>query len=111
MGLVRGVYVDVLGRDPEKPPHYSPNWGEADGRELMLDAARRHLVEKPDGDIALGDVLVFRLYKDVSAKHCAIVSGPDSMIHAYSGKAVIEVTIGDWWLRHVAGVFRFPEKE
>lgn len=108
LGLVRGVYVGLYGDDPEQPPAYSPEWGESDGRELMLQAARRHLVEVPGKVWALGDVLLFRMKAGVSAKHCAIVSGDDMMIHAYSAIGVVETSIGSWWSRHVAGVFTYP---
>lgn len=108
LGLVRGVYKGLYGKEAEEPPAYGPNWGEADGRELMLDAARRHLVELEPNTWGIGDVLVFRLYQDVSAKHCAIVSSEDMMIHAYSGQSVIETNIGSWWRRHVASAFSFP---
>lgn len=58
LGLVRGVYKDVLGREPEMPPAYSRDWGEANGRETLIEAARRHLIEIPVQDAKAGDVLV-----------------------------------------------------
>ena len=45
LGLVRGIYADVCGHAPEKPPPYSPDWAEARGRETLIVAARRHLIE------------------------------------------------------------------
>lgn len=108
LGLVRGVYIGLYGDDPQEPPPYSPDWGESDERELMLAAARQHLIEQPEKTWNIGDVLLFRLRPTVAAKHCAIVSGEDMMIHAYSEIGVVETSIGNWWQRHVAGVFSFP---
>lgn len=108
LGLVRGVYIELYGDDPEQPPPYSPDWGEADGRELMLAAASKHLVPIESRQWAIGDVLLFRLKAGVSAKHCAIVTGDDLMTHAYSQIGVVETSIGSWWSRHVAAVFSFP---
>jgi hypothetical protein len=42
------------------------------------------------------------------AKHCAIATSRDAMIHAHDGATVCEVAIHPWWGRHLAGVFRFP---
>jgi cell wall-associated NlpC family hydrolase len=41
------------------------------------------------------------------AKHAAIVSGTDRMIHAWSGHAVVETHIGRWWRARAAFAFRF----
>ncbi len=46
LGLVRGVYREVMGRDPEVAPAYSRDWGETDGLETLLNAAGRHLARR-----------------------------------------------------------------
>jgi hypothetical protein len=45
------------------------------------------------------------------AKHAAILSGDDTMIHAHDGAAVAEVTFAPWWRRRLAYAFRFPGME
>ncbi|MEM7499097.1 MAG: peptidase, partial [Pseudomonadota bacterium] len=40
LGLVRGVWREVLGAEPGPVPAYTPDWAEADGTERMLRAAR-----------------------------------------------------------------------
>jgi NlpC/P60 family putative phage cell wall peptidase len=118
LGLVRGVYAELYGVTPEEPPAYTMTWGEYGKEELMLEAARRHLMEvsvSEDGHtLALdeqrwltGDVLLFRARIGAVAKHCCIVSGEDTMIHSYSGIGVAETSIGIWKSR-AAGVFKFP---
>jgi NlpC/P60 family putative phage cell wall peptidase len=47
LGLVRGVWREVYGVEPEAPPPYSPDWGEAGSVEHIIDAARRHMREIP----------------------------------------------------------------
>jgi hypothetical protein len=42
------------------------------------------------------------------AKHAAIVTSADTMVHAHDGAAVAEVTIAPWWRRRLAYAFRFP---
>lgn len=113
LGLVRGVYAELYGKPSETPPAYSRDLAEATGRETLIEAARRHLVEvMPLEEILAGDVLIFRLRGNAMAKHCGVVSAtrPDCMIHAFEGAPVCEVHIGAWWARRVAAVFRFPPK-
>ena len=42
LGLVRGVWREVYGAEPEAPGAYSPDWAETSVGDPMLDAARRH---------------------------------------------------------------------
>ncbi|AWM87753.1 NlpC/P60 family protein [Microvirga sp. 17 mud 1-3] len=107
LGLLRGVWRDVMGTEPELPPPYSPDWAEAGG-EALLAAARRHLVARDDLSVAPGDVLLFRWREGLSAKHCAVASSADAMVHAHDGAAVAEVAFRPWWRRHLAHVFTFP---
>jgi NlpC/P60 family putative phage cell wall peptidase len=43
LGLVRGVWRDVVGGEMEAPPAYSADWAEVGGREMLLEAAERWL--------------------------------------------------------------------
>jgi NlpC/P60 family putative phage cell wall peptidase len=45
----------------------------------------------------------------VPAKHCAIASANERMIHAYWGRACVESWLGRWWRERLAGAFRFPD--
>ncbi len=38
LGLVRGLWREVVGAEPEGVPPYSPDWAEAGGREILLVA-------------------------------------------------------------------------
>lgn len=107
LGLLRGVYRDAVGEEPETPPPYSPSWGESGKREPMLEAAARHLDPIPLTDAGPGDVLVFRMKQGAVAKHCAVMVEEGMMIHAHSGRSVVKVTCGEAWQRKVAGAFRF----
>lgn len=108
LGLVRGVYRELTGREPEFPPPYSPDWAEAVVTETMLAAAARHLIPVPTDAIRPGHVLIFRLRPGMAAKHAAILATPVTMIHAAEGSPVSEVAFGPWWRRRVAAVFAFP---
>jgi len=113
LGLIRGVYAEVMGAEPETPPAYSRDWGEMRAEETLLDAARRHMGEVPPWqDIAPGDVLIFRMRKGAIAKHAGIVTAasgghPTRMIHAQEGVGVVEVNLSTWWTRRIVSVFSF----
>lgn len=108
LGLVRGVWRAVKGEEPERPPPYTPDWAEALGEETLLAAARRHLREIAIGEAREGDVLLFRMGLGAPAKHAAIVSGPERIVHAYWGRAVCETRLVPWWRRRIAAAFSFP---
>ena len=108
LGLVRGVYRQYTGTDPEIPPAYSRDWAEATGIETMIDAATRHLTPIPLDQAAPGHVLIFRLRAGFVAKHAAILATPTAMIHAIEGAPTAEVAFSPWWHRRVAAAFAFP---
>jgi NlpC/P60 family putative phage cell wall peptidase len=109
LGLIRGVYRSLYGREAQAVPGYSRDWAEASGEETLIEAARRHLLEIACADAAPGDVLVFRYRRLSVAKHAAIMTTPATMIHAIEGAPVCEVALSSWWRRHLAGAFAFPE--
>lgn len=105
LGLVRGVWRAIYGKEPEDTPPYSPRW-DAAGDDLLMEAAERWFV--PVATAAPGDVLLFRLKPGLPARHCGFLSGPDTLIHAYWGRAVSETALTPWWRRKIAGSFQFP---
>ena len=108
VGLVRGIWRELHGREAQTLPAYTRDWAEGSGRETLLEAARRHLIEIPPFDAQPGDVFVFRWRRNALAKHCAILSKPAAMIHALEGAPVSEIAFTPWWRRHVAAAFAFP---
>lgn len=109
LGLVRGVWREVHGSEPEEPPAYAPGWAESGGTETLAEAGFRHLVPVPGKAIAPGHVLLFRWKPHLPAKHAAIAVAADRMIHAHDGLCVCEVSLSAWWQRRLAFVFRFPD--
>lgn len=111
LGLVRGVWRAVYGEEPEEPPPYSRDWAEAHRQETLADAAARHMVPVAIADMQLGDVPLFALNERAPAKHCAILTEPDRMIHSYESHPVAEVSLSPWWRRRIRFVFAFPDLE
>lgn len=110
LGLVRGVWREVVGPEPEPLPPYGADWAETGERETLLDAAERWLA--PVERWGTGDVLLFRMTPGACVKHCAVVSAVEPagtrIVHAYWGRAVVETWLGPWWRRRVVGAWGFP---
>lgn len=109
LGLLRGVWRDCLGAEPEAVPPYSPDWSEVRHDERLWRAAARWLVEKPVAAGSAGDVILFRMHQRAVAKHLGILSGPRAFIHAFSGHGVIESALTLPWQRRVVACFAFPK--
>lgn len=113
LGLVRGTWRALYGREPETPPPYSRDWAEADPRESFLSAARRHMRECDPARAGPGDVLLFRWRDGAPVKHagilsCAPLTGDARIIHAYEGVAVSESPLVPAWRGRIAAAFSFP---
>ncbi|MCK0139019.1 NlpC/P60 family protein [Aliiroseovarius sp. F47248L] len=113
LGLIRGIWRAVLGGEPALVPAYTADWSEAAQVEVLWDAARKHLVERPIPNARPGDVLLFRMQGGAVAKHLGILTRADispTFIHAYSGHGVIENSLSDPWARRIVACFAFPER-
>lgn len=113
LGLVRGVWRELYGGEPEPVPAYTHDWSEPQRDEVLWRAATRHLLGKPTEFAAPGDLLLFRMREQSVAKHLGIqVSTGDEprFVHAYSGHGVVESPFSRPWSRRVVARFAFPEK-
>lgn len=108
LGLVRGVWREVVGREPEAVPAYGPDWSEMAGEERLWAAALRHLEPRSGRAVAAGDVLLFRMRDGAVAKHLGIATEHGAFVHAYSGHGVIESALTPPWARRVVARFGFP---
>lgn len=109
LGLLRGVWREVVGAEPEAVPPYSPDWSEPAQREDLAAAAGRWL--EPAAGFAPGVVLLFRMREAAVAKHLGILSvagNAPHFVHAYSGRGVVESPLSLPWERRVVAMFRFP---
>ena len=114
LGLIRGVWREILGSEPASIEAYSPDWAEVTRSEVLLEGLGAHLVPTAANTVRPGDVLVFRMLKHGPAKHLAILADSSfcdasaTMIHVYSGHATREVHLSVPWRRRLAGAFRYP---
>ena len=116
LGLVRGVWREVYGGEPEPVPAYSMDWSEPQGEERLWAAALRHLTPRA-GPPQSGDVILFRMRAGSVAKHLGIVTtcGAESrpqprFIHAYARHGVVESPLSAPWARRIVAAFKFPQE-
>jgi NlpC/P60 family putative phage cell wall peptidase len=96
------------------------DWSEPQGEERLWQAALRNLVAKPLDQLAVGDVILFRMRAGAVAKHLGVQSDvgslaqidmpPSKFIHAYSGHGVVESPLSAPWQRRIVARFQFPEE-
>ena len=108
LGLLRGVWRDVVGSEPMPVPPYSRDWGETGPVEVLAEAARAAMIELDVADACTGDVILFRMRAGAIAKHVGLLSGRKNFIHAYERTGVIEEHLTPAWRRRIAFAFRFP---
>jgi len=111
LGLLRGVWREIYGDEPEDVPAYTPDWSEPQGEERLWRAALRHLQVQQGR--AEGDLLLFRMRAGGVAKHLGIAGriGPEpTFIHAYTGHGVVESPLSRPWQRRIVARFAFPEE-
>lgn len=112
LGLLRGIWRELYGQEPQSIPAYTQDWSEPDRTERLWQAAQRHLVQcETEAAILPGQVLLFRMRSDGVAKHLGVTAAvaPDAtFIHAYSGHGVVESPLSAPWLRRVVARFEFP---
>ncbi|MDH4440233.1 MAG: NlpC/P60 family protein [Rhizobium sp.] len=75
LGLVRGIWRELYGEEPEAVPAYAPDWAERSGEERLLAAAGRHFFAVASFEESLaGDLVLFRFRPGMAAKHAGILA-------------------------------------
>ena len=112
LGLVRGIWRERYGNEPEEVPAYTRDWAEPQREETLFWAADRHLSPVDMNEpLQAGEVLLFRMRDTAIAKHLGIVGRANNrptFVHAYSGHGVVESSLSRPWLRRVVARYAFP---
>jgi NlpC/P60 family putative phage cell wall peptidase len=110
VGLLRGVWRELYGREPPALPPYRADWRDlSHAGELQALAAACLLPAK--GPLAAGQIVLFRLGRLPLPKHCGIVVCEARFIHAQERLGVVEASLADNWRRRIAARFDFPPYE
>ncbi|WP_310620727.1 NlpC/P60 family protein [Flexibacterium corallicola] len=108
LGLVRGVWRELLGHEPAPLPPYAPEWAEVSTRDTLLEAAQRFLVRAQMNVPDAGCVVLFRWREGAPCKHVGIMSGQERFIHAYDRVGTVESPLVPMWRTKIAAHFQFP---
>lgn len=106
LGLVRGVWRELYGSEPQAVPVYSADWRDT-GDGGLEAAARRHMLAVA-GQPLPGHLILFTLVRHRPARHCAIMVEEGRFIHAQEQVGVVEADLTEAWQRRIAGAFAFP---
>lgn len=112
LGLILGVWREVGGAVPESLPIYAPGWREACPQEMLWRALEQHLAPA-NREIAVGDIALLRMRDEAAARHLGIITGTaraPRLVHAYSGRGVVESILGKHLRRRIVARFRFPSE-
>jgi NlpC/P60 family putative phage cell wall peptidase len=101
LGLVRGVWREVVGDEPWAVPPYRTGWRGGSG----LEEAARQFLHGADG-LGAGRVVLFRVGRAV--RHCGIMVGDARFVHAQERIGVVEADLSEGWRKRVASCFEFP---
>lgn len=110
LGLIRGIWRELYGEEPEKVPAYTADWSEPQGVEVLKAAAARHLTRVDRDTSQAGDVVLFRMRQGSVAKHLGIVTATGqapTFVHAYTGHGVVESPLSEPWRRRIVAHFVF----
>ena len=82
-------------------------------KPLQAQLAEHFVIGRPEATTVQTSIdetrkWLFRFRDGLPAKHVAIASGPDRMIHAHDRASVAEVAIIPFWRRRIVCAFRFP---
>jgi len=108
LGLLRGLYRERFGTEPEDVPPYDPQWDR--GGEELRDGFARHCSAVALSALVPGDILLFRMVPRGPARHCALLAQKDgalTLIHARQNKRVGEEPFTAFWRARLAYAFRF----
>lgn len=111
LGLLRGVWRELCGAEPEEPGAYARSWSLRAGPDRLMTAAETHLLAIELDKALPGDVLLFRWRSGAPATHCAILDEGGRIIHAYEGAAVVSTALPKSWRGRIAGAFRYPSSQ
>lgn len=112
LGLVIGVWSDLIGPAEFGHGAYARDWAEIDKGNPLFHGLGQFLLPKNTGEVRAGDVILFSLKRGGPAQHVGIqgaVGTDASFIHSYSGHGVVESALTAAWRRRIVARFEFPQ--
>lgn len=109
LGLLRGVWRTLYGREPAPLPPYRASWRDPENAGALQRAAEQYL-NVTDGAPEAGAVLLFQLHRNMPPKHCGVMINDKAFVHAQENIGVVEANLTRSWQRRIAGIYHFPPR-
>lgn len=109
LGLLRGVWREVIGNEPMKVPPYRADWRDPLNAGALEEAANSYLV-KISASPQEGDVVLFKMLRSHPPKHCGIMVSNMSFVHAQEQLGTVEAALSDAWAARIFAIYSFPTK-
>jgi len=110
LGLVRGVWRDVLGAEPCDIEPYAEDSTEIGSRNLLQLRVSEVCAEVAFAEAHPGNLLLFRMRARGPAQHLGILTTDDTFVHAYARHGVVRSELTSHWRRKVVGAFEIPSE-
>ncbi|MGJ8526895.1 NlpC/P60 family protein [Maritalea sp.] len=110
LGLIVGVWRDLIDDIQFDLPPYSANWRDQTHAHELGKIAAKYLITQNCSPLKTGNVVLFNMRAGAAAKHCGIIVDSDHFIHAQERVGVVEVPFSNWWRRRIIAQFSFPER-
>lgn len=111
IGLLIGVWRELIGELPVEPPIYSPQWHLHQKESQLIKVLKETygFVDINATTPPAGAVLCFGLERG-PAHHAGISTGNGTFIHSFMlSKKVVEVTLDPAWKRRLHAILDYPE--
>ncbi len=110
LGLLRGVWREIMGDEPVKIPPYKADWRDWQNAYSLQKAAEEFLL-KSDEEPQAGDVILFQMIRNMPPKHCAIMIEKNQFVHAQEHIGVVKAALSEAWQKRIFAIYKFPIKE
>ncbi len=110
LGLLRGIWREIMGKEPVKIPPYKADWRDRENASSLLEAAETYLQKKQNNQPKEADIILFQMIKYMPPKHCAIMVENNYFIHAQEHIGVVKAPLSEAWNKKIHSVYKFPEK-
>lgn len=111
IGLLIGVWKELLGELPSPPPVYSPQWHLHQKESQLIQVLKGQYNFTETTGPKPGSVLCFGLAKG-PAHHAGIMTERGTFVHSIKmAKRVAEVTLDNLWSKRLHVVLDYPYLE
>lgn len=107
LGLVRGVWRALYGPEPFEVPPYDANplrHGNISALQTGFDTWLNRLTSPPGA----GDVLLFRIGRNTTPRHCAIMLEDGVFLHAQERLGTVRACLNGPWQRRLVASYSYP---